>query len=236
MIGTSPLNSDPVEIEKFNKLAHAWWNEEGEFGPLHAINPLRLKFIQDHVDLQNLNVIDVGCGGGLLCESLAKAGSHVTGLDLAPDSLAVATHHAKKNNLLINYINKTVEAYSEENPGQFDVVTCLEMLEHVPDPASVVKACAALTKPGGHLFFSTINRNPMAYLKAIIGAEYILGLLPKQTHDYAKFIKPSELATWCRQNDLSWKHTLGITYNPLTRTYSTTTRTDVNYIVHCQKI
>jgi 2-polyprenyl-6-hydroxyphenyl methylase/3-demethylubiquinone-9 3-methyltransferase len=228
-------NIDPNEIDKFNDLAHAWWDLEGDFAPLHAINPLRLKFIQDHVNLDGKNIIDIGCGGGLLCEGLAKAGGHLTGLDLAPDSLIIAREHALINHLSINYINDTAEAYSQKNAAQFEVITCLEMLEHVPDPASIVMACATLAKPGAHLFFSTINRNLKAYLSAIIGAEYILGLLPKQTHDYAKFIKPSELATWCRNAGLQWQHTLGLTYNPLTREYSTTASTEVNYLVHCIK-
>lgn len=225
-------NSDPDEIAKFNSIAKAWWDPQGEFAPLHAINPLRLKFIQDHTELTDKQIIDVGCGGGLLSESLAQAGGQVTGLDLAPDSLLIAREHANKNNLKINYINSTAEAFSEKHPRQYDIVTCLEMLEHVPDPESIVQACAKLVKPGGHLFFSTINRNLKAYLFAVVGAEYLLGLLPKQTHDYAKFIKPSELASWCRNAGLEWQHTLGITYNPITREYSTTPSTDVNYLVH----
>lgn len=225
-------NSDPEEIAKFNSIAQAWWDPQGEFAPLHAINPLRLKFIQDHAELSDKQIIDVGCGGGLLSESLAQAGGRVTGLDLAPDSLMIAREHAKQNQLNINYIESTAEAYSEKHPARYDVVTCLEMLEHVPNPESIVQACAKLVKPGGHLFFSTINRNLKAYLFAVVGAEYLLGLLPKQTHDYAKFIKPSELASWCRNAGLEWQHTLGITYNPITRDYSTTSSTDVNYLVH----
>lgn len=236
MTATIAPNSDPDEIAKFNSIAQMWWDPHGEFAPLHAINPHRLKFIADHVPLSNQKIIDIGCGGGLLCESLAQAGGRVTGLDLAPDSLMIAREHANKNHLKINYIEATAEAYAQHHPAQYDVVTCLEMLEHVPNPESIVQACATLAKPGAHLFFSTINRNLKAYLFAVVGAEYLLGLLPKQTHDYEKFIKPSELASWCRKAGLEWQHTLGITYNPITREYSTTDSTDVNYLVHCIKV
>ncbi len=228
-------NSDPDEIAKFNSIAQSWWDPQGEFAPLHAINPLRVQFIEKHVQLKDKEIIDIGCGGGLLSESLSQVGGHVTGLDLAPDSLMIAREHAKINHLKINYIESTAEAYAEEHPEEYDIVTCLEMLEHVPDPESIIQACASLAKPGAHLFFSTINRNLKAYLFAVVGAEYLLGLLPKQTHDYDKFIKPSELASWCRKAGLQWHHSLGITYNPITREYSTTHSTDVNYLVHCIK-
>ncbi len=230
---TAANNVDPQEVEKFNRLAADWWNPEGTSGPLHAINPLRMQFIESHATLQNQSVLDVGCGGGILTESLAKAGAKATGIDLAEDSLKLARHHAEQNSLSINYLNVTIEEFSNEHLAHFDIITCMELLEHVPDPRSIIQACSQLAKPGAHLFFSTINRNLKAYLSAIIGAEYILRLLPKQTHDYAKFIKPSELATWCREAGLSWQHTCGLTYNPLTRQYHTTPRTDVNYIVHC---
>lgn len=230
------MNVDPQEIEKFNRLAADWWDPEGiSYGALHAINPLRMQFITTHAPLANQHVLDVGCGGGILTESLAKAGAQLTGLDLAQDSLTIASAHAENNSLSINYLNSSVENFADKNAGAFDVITCMELLEHVPDPRSVIQACATLAKPGGHLFFSTINRNFKSYLLAIIGAEYVLGLLPKQTHDYAKFIKPSELAAWCREYALSWQHTIGLTYNPLTRAYSTTSSTEVNYIVHCIK-
>ncbi len=229
----APDNADPEEIEKFNRLAADWWDTEGTSAALHAINPLRLSFIQTYTNLKDRSVLDVGCGGGILTESLAIAGAQTTGLDLATASLECARRHSENNSLSINYIKSTVETYAEDNPTRFDVITCMELLEHVPDPQSIIQACSKLAKPGAHIFFSTINRNVKSYFSAIVGAEYVLKLLPKQTHDYAKFIKPSELAQWCRNAGISWQHTIGITYNPFTQQYSTTPSTDVNYIVHC---
>ena len=232
----SSHNFDQEEINKFANLADKWWDLNGEFKPLHDINPLRLKFIQDHIDLKEKDLIDVGCGGGILSESLAKAGANVTGIDLAQESIEVAKAHAEKNSININYLCQDVEEYAEENPGKFDILTCMELLEHVPAPDRMVQTCAKLVKPGGKLFFSTINRTWKAYLKAIIGAEYILGMIPIGTHDYSKLIKPSELEAWSRIAGIKWEKILGLTYNPLTNTYSTTPNLDTNYMVSATKL
>jgi len=232
----SSHNFDQEEINKFANLADKWWDLNGEFKPLHDINPLRLKFIQDHIDLKEKDLIDVGCGGGILSESLAKAGANVTGIDLAQESIEVAKAHAEKNSININYLCQDVEEYAEENPGKFDILTCMELLEHVPAPDQMVQTCAKLVKPGGKLFFSTINRTWKAYLKAIIGAEYILGMIPIGTHDYSKLIKPSELEAWSRTAGIKWEKILGLTYNPLTNTYSTTPNLDTNYMVSATKL
>lgn len=229
------LNVDSAEIEKFASLAHRWWDKNSEFKPLHEINPLRLKFIDDLAKLQGKAVIDVGCGGGILSESMALKGAQVTGLDLGEKALKVAQLHALETGVNVNYQCVAVEAWAHQHPQQYDVVTCMEMLEHVPDPASVVAACAQLVKPGGYVFFSTINRNIKAYLHAVIGAEYLLNMLPKGTHDYAKFIKPSELATWCRGNDLETKKLKGMGYHPIKKTYYLQDDISVNYLVCTQK-
>ena len=228
-------NVDPAEIAKFSELAHQWWNPAGDFKPLHDLNPLRLDFIDERVGLGGKSVIDVGCGGGILAESMAQRGAAVTGIDLADKPLMVARLHLAESGNQVDYRNISAEEIAGKMPQQFDAVTCMEMLEHVPDPASTVAACAALAKPGGHVFFSTINRNPKSYLFAIVGAEYVLRLLPRGTHDYAKFIKPSELAALCRRAGLDVRSVTGMTYNPLTKIYALGDDTDVNYIVHCVK-
>jgi 2-polyprenyl-6-hydroxyphenyl methylase / 3-demethylubiquinone-9 3-methyltransferase len=228
-------NVEAAEVNKFAELAHQWWDTQGVFKPLHQLNPLRLDYIDSRASLNGKQVLDVGCGGGILSESMAGRGAQVTGIDLAEASLQVAQLHALESAVSIEYRCVAVEALAEEKPQSFDVVTCMEMLEHVPDPASVVRACAALVKPGGHLFFSTLNRNAKAYLMAVVGAEYVLNLLPKGTHDYAKFIKPSELAAWLRQSGLELQHQSGITYNPLNKQYSLTQDTSVNYMLHAIK-
>ena len=233
---TQTGNVDPGEIAKFEALASRWWDPESEFKPLHDINPLRLDFIDARAGLAGKRVVDVGCGGGLLAEAMAHRGARVTGIDLGEAPLAVARLHAEESGVEVDYRCISVEAMAEETPDQFDVVTCLEMLEHVPDPASVVRACAALVKPGGQLFFSTLNRNPKAYLLAILGAEYVLGLLPRGTHDYEKFIRPAELAGWCRANGLEVQEQSGLVYNPLTRHYRLhPTDVSVNYMMHCRR-
>ncbi len=228
-------NADPIELEKFSQLAHKWWDPNSEFKPLHEINPLRLGYIDRIAGLFGKTVLDVGCGGGILSEGMAGAGAQVTGIDLAEKSLQVATLHLLESGKQVEYRKIAVEALAVERPAQYDVVTCMEMLEHVPDPAAVVAACGQLVKPGGHVFFSTLNRNPKSYLYAILGAEYVLNLLPRGTHDYAKFIKPSELAQWCRPAGLNVMDLTGMSYNPLNKTYSLGRDTSVNYLVACQR-
>ena len=227
------INVDSAEIAKFSELAHRWWDPESEFKPLHDINPLRLDYVDHIAVLNDKQVLDVGCGGGILTESMAKRGAHVTGIDLADKALKVAQLHALETGSPVNYRMAAVEDIARESPRVFDVITCMELLEHVPDPASVVAACATLVKPGGHVFFSTINRNLKAYMFAVLGAEYLLRLLPRGTHRYEKFIKPSELARQCRQSGLEIREIIGMTYNPLAKQYSLRSDTDVNYIMHC---
>jgi 2-polyprenyl-6-hydroxyphenyl methylase/3-demethylubiquinone-9 3-methyltransferase len=228
-------NADPIELEKFSQLAHKWWDPNSEFKPLHEINPLRLGYIDRIAALSGKAVLDVGCGGGILAESMAGLGAKVTGIDLADKSLQVAKLHLLESGKQVEYRKVAVEELADERPAHYDVVTCMEMLEHVPDPAAVVAACAKLVKPGGHVFFSTLNRNPKSYLFAIIGAEYVLNLLPRGTHDFAKFIKPSELAQWCRNAGLNVSDVTGMSYNPLDKAYSLGRDADVNYMVACQR-
>jgi len=225
------LNADPAELDKFGELAHRWWDANSEFKPLHDINPLRLDWIDDAIDLSGKRILDVGCGGGLLSEGMAVRGAEVTGIDLSEKPLGVAKLHLLESGQKVDYRKISVERLAEEMPGAFDAVTCLEMLEHVPDPASIVSACARLVKPGGQVFFSTINRNPKAYLFAVIGAEYLLQMLPKGTHDFSRFIKPSELTRWCKQAGLEPDELIGMTYNPLTKRYALGNDTGVNYLI-----
>jgi 2-polyprenyl-6-hydroxyphenyl methylase / 3-demethylubiquinone-9 3-methyltransferase len=228
-------NVDKAELNKFAELAHKWWDKTSEFKPLHDINPLRLNYIDKAVSLKGKTVLDVGCGGGILSESMAEKGAKVTGIDLGEKALKVAQLHSLESGVAVDYQLISVEELAEKFPTSFDVVTCLEMLEHVPDPASVVAACAKLVKSGGHVFFSTINRNPKAYLFAVIGAEYILNMLPRGTHDYAKFIKPSELASWMRLADLQLQHQIGMSYNPITQHYWLGDDVSVNYMMQTVK-
>jgi len=229
------MNADPAELQKFSEIAHRWWDPESEFRPLHEINPLRLNWIDSIAPLAGKKVIDVGCGGGILTEGMASKGADVTGIDLGEKALSVARLHLHESGHEIDYQHISAEDMAEKAPASYDVVTCLEMLEHVPDPASVVAACARLVKPGGHVFFSTINRNAKAYLFAVIGAEYILNLLPRGTHDYAKFIKPSELSRMARQNHLAMQEMIGLTYNPLTKVYALGQDTGVNFLMHTRR-
>ncbi|WP_290651849.1 bifunctional 2-polyprenyl-6-hydroxyphenol methylase/3-demethylubiquinol 3-O-methyltransferase UbiG [Aquisalimonas sp.] len=228
----SSVNVDPQEVRKFSDAASRWWDKDAEFQPLHAINPLRLAFIERHISLSGKCVLDVGCGGGILSEAMASRGAQVTGIDLSEESLDVARLHAAETGVEIAYHCVDVEGLAEERPGCFDAVTCMEMLEHVPDPASVVAACARLVRPGGHLFFSTLNRTAKSWLYAIVGAEYVLGLLPRGTHDHGHFIRPSELAAWCRRCDIAMDDLTGLTYNPVSRQYHLCTDVNVNYLAH----
>ena len=233
---TTKLNADPAELAKFSDLAHRWWDLEGEFRPLHQINPLRLAWIKSLCPIDNLKVLDVGCGGGVLSDAMARSGAFVTGIDLSAKALKVAQLHAlEAQTPQVTYCEVSAEALAQEQPGTFDAVTCMEMLEHVPDPASVVRACAALVKPGGWVFFSTLNRNPKSFLFAIVGAEYVLNLLPKGTHEYAKMIRPSELAAYCRAAKLDLQHTRGLEYNPITKRYWMSDGTSVNYLFATRK-
>lgn len=233
---TAHTNADPAELAKFSDLAHRWWDPESEFRPLHQINPLRLDWIDALAPIQGKRVLDVGCGGGILSDAMARRGADVTGIDLATKALRVAQLHAlEAATPNVRYLETSAEALAAEQPGTFDVVTCMEMLEHVPDPSSVVRACSELVKPGGWVFFSTINRNPKSFLFAIVGAEYVLRLLPRGTHEYAKFIRPSELAGHCRATGLELLHTKGMEYNPLTRRYWLSGDTSVNYLLATRK-
>ncbi len=225
------LNADPLELDKFGDLAHRWWDPNSEFKPLHDINPLRLDWIEANAGLAGKKVLDVGCGGGLLSEGMAARGATVTGIDLSEKPLGVAKLHLLESGQKVDYRKIAVEELADEMPGAFDVVTCLEMLEHVPNPSSIVAACTRLVKPGGQVFFSTLNRNPKSYLFAVIGAEYVLNMLPKGTHDYARFIKPSELARWAKMAGLEPEEVIGMSYNPLNKNYSLGKDTSVNYLM-----
>lgn len=228
-------NVDPAELEKFATLAHRWWDQNSEFKPLHEINPLRLEFIDQRAQLSGKRVLDVGCGGGILAESMVQRGAEVTGIDLGEKALKVARLHSLESGVKVEYRLVAVEALAVEEPESFDVVTCMEMLEHVPDPAAVISACSRLVKPGGHVFFSTINRNPKAYLFAVVGAEYVLNMLPKGTHEYEKFIKPSELSAYVRRSGMTVAGLKGMSYNPLSKRYWLDDDVSVNYLLHATK-
>lgn len=235
MSETASRNADQAELDKFSELAHRWWDPESEFKPLHDINPLRLDWIDRSVGLAGKKVLDVGCGGGILAESMATRGAVVTGIDLSDKALSVAKLHLLETGQKVDYRKISAEELAVEMQGAFDIVTCLEMLEHVPEPASTVRACAQLVRPGGTVFFSTINRNPKSYLFAVVGAEYVLKLLPRGTHDYAKFIRPAELARYGREAGLTVDEVIGMTYNPLTNIYALGTNTDVNYLMRTRR-
>jgi 2-polyprenyl-6-hydroxyphenyl methylase/3-demethylubiquinone-9 3-methyltransferase len=226
------MNADPQELEKFSALAHRWWDPNSEFRPLHEINPLRLDWIDRACPLAGKTVLDIGCGGGILAEAMARRGARVKGIDLSDKALKVAQLHLLESRLAVEYEAVSAEDLAGRTPAAYDAVTCMELLEHVPDPGSMVRACAQLVRPGGHVFFSTLNRNPKSYLFAVIGAEYVLKLLPRGTHDYAKFIKPSELARDCREAGLEVRNLTGMTYNPFTKAYALGGDTGVNYLVH----
>lgn len=233
---TSTTNADPAELAKFSDLAHRWWDTESEFRPLHQINPLRLDWINSQAPLAGKQVLDVGCGGGILADAMARKGAQVTGIDLATKALKVAQLHAlEAQTPNVKYREVSAEALADEQPQTYDIVTCMEMLEHVPDPASIVRACATLVKPGGWVFFSTLNRNPKSFLFAVVGAEYVLKLLPRGTHEYAKMVRPSELASYCRAGGLDLQRTAGMAYNPLTQRYWLNADTSVNYLFATRK-
>jgi 2-polyprenyl-6-hydroxyphenyl methylase/3-demethylubiquinone-9 3-methyltransferase len=234
-MSTTRQNVDAAEVAKFDALASRWWDPDGEFRPLHEINPLRLDWVRQHVDLDGCRVLDVGCGGGILAESMAQAGATVTGVDMAKGPLNVARLHLVESGAEVDYQQATAEEMAARHPGEFDVVTCLEMLEHVPSPSGVIASVAKLVRPGGHVFFSTINRNPKSFLFAIVGAEYVLRLLPAGTHEYQKFIRPSELESWARPANLALRSSIGMQYNPLTREYSLGPNVDVNYLMYFQR-
>jgi len=227
------INVDPAEIARFSELAHHWWDPASDFKPLHDINPLRLDYIDRCAGLSGKTVLDVGCGGGILAESMAQRGAQVTGIDLSDKALKVAQLHVLESGVALDYRHTSAEDFARERPQHYDIVTCMELLEHVPDPASTVRACATLAKAGGHVFFSTINRNLKSYLFAVVGAEYVLRMLPRGTHRYEKFVKPSELGGFCRQGSLDVREVIGMTYNPLTDRYALGTDTSVNYLMHC---
>jgi 2-polyprenyl-6-hydroxyphenyl methylase/3-demethylubiquinone-9 3-methyltransferase len=231
MMTTARDNVDPAELAKFDSFAARWWDTEGDFSSLHEINPLRLDWIRRQVKLADSKVVDIGCGGGILTESMSAAKAIVTGIDMAEGPLAVARLHLLESGADVDYRQCTAEELAEAEPGRYDVVTCLEMLEHVPDPSQVIRSCAALVKPGGHVFFSTINRNPKSFMFAIVGAEYVLKLLPSGTHEYDKFIRPSELEAWARGAGLELQSSIGMHYNPLTKVYSLGQNVDVNYLM-----
>ncbi len=234
-MSTETLNIDPAEIRKFDDLASRWWDKNGEFKALHEMNPIRLNFINAGSSLKDKTVLDIGCGGGILRESMAKSGSHVCGIDMGKAPLSVARLHALEEELEIDYQQSTAEDFARQHAASYDIITCMEMLEHVPDPASIVNACFELCKPGGSVYFSTINRNPKSYALAIIGAEYIMKMLPKGTHDYSKFIRPSELDEWAQQAGLELLDIGGIDYNPVTRLFHRAHNVDVNYMVHYRR-
>ncbi len=234
-MSTARDNVDPAELAKFDSLASRWWDTEGDFRSLHEINPLRFDWIRQHVKLTGCNVVDIGCGGGILAESMSAANATVTGIDMAEGPLAVARLHQHESGAKVDYRKATAEELAEAEPGQYDVVTCLEMLEHVPDPSQVIRSCAELVKPGGHVFFSTINRNPKSFMFAIVGAEYVLKLLAKGTHEYDKFIRPSELEAWARAAGLELQSSIGMHYNPFSKEYSLGPNVDVNYLMYFQR-
>lgn len=234
-MNSTTVNVDPSEIQKFEELASRWWDPQSEFRPLHAINPLRTEYINLHSPVKNLKVLDVGCGGGLISEAMAAFGAQVTGIDMGEAPLSVAKLHLLESGQTVEYIKITAEQLAEQRPGHYDIVTCLEMLEHVPDPASVIQACSDMVKPGGDVYFSTINRSPKAWLLAIVGAEYILNLLPRGTHEYDKLIKPSELDGYARAANLEMQSIIGLHYNPITQHYKLAPGVDVNYMIHSKK-